>query len=532
MEAGSHSNRPLIEIRGICKSYTGVVALSDVSLSLMPGEVHALCGENGAGKSTLIKLLAGTVRPDSGSISCLNESLSHEVLLSGSVKAAEDAGIAVMHQESTAFPDLNAVDNIYVGRELTVGYGLLLNRSEMRRRTHELLHRLGEHFSIDRPLRELSLAQRQMVALARALSLKCRLLIMDEPTASLSMRETQRLMLLVRQLRSDGICVLYVSHRLEEVFELSDRITVLRDGRLVSTRPTTEVTRTSLIHEMVGRDLETLHGVSKSESITAGADSHTGLAAGRATGTAIELTGLTRIGVFEDISLSVRAGEIVGLSGLVGAGRSEIARAIFGIDPCDFGSISISGKTLNRWTTGDMINAGVAFVPEDRQHEGLVLQMSVADNILMTNYKHVTRTGFISARAAHQLVDDQVKRFQIRAASSGLMVEFLSGGNQQKVVLGKWLAGRPRVLILDEPTRGVDVGAKHQIHELIEQLAGEGLAVLLISSELPELLRLSHRLIVIREGRIAGEFASGNVSQEEILAISLPDAGRSAESRQ
>jgi ABC-type sugar transport system ATPase subunit len=503
------TDAPLIQISNLSKAYGGVHALAGVTMGIGRAEVHALCGENGAGKSTLIKALSGVVRPDEGRIV-----VDGEPLPLGNVQSSEAAGIAVMHQESTAFPALNAVDNIFVGRELCRAGGLLLDRREMKRQTLALLDRLGEQIDCGVPVEELSIAQRQMVAMARALSQRCKLLIMDEPTASLSSRETQVLLDLVRQMRREGVSVLYVSHRLEEVFAVADRVTVLRDGQLVDTRRVCDIDTDGLIKLMVGRELAELvgrHGHSPG--------------AGEA---GLRVSGLRRAGVFDDISFSVRAGEIVGLAGLVGAGRSEVARAIFGIDPYDEGTVRIGGRPLPRGSVRAAMAQGLALVPEDRQHEGLILPMSVGANLSLAVLRTLKRGGLISSQHELALVRKQMEDLFIKAAGPDVPAETLSGGNQQKLVIGKWLASQPRVLILDEPTRGVDVGAKAQVHRLIRELAAKGLATLMISSELPEILSISDRILVMREGRIAGELDGAGATQEQVLALALPDARKAA----
>ena len=494
----------LIRLSQLSKSYGGVNALSDVDLEIRPGEVHALCGENGAGKSTLIKILSGVTRPDAG-----NVLLDGRPLPLGDVHATEDRGVSVVHQESTVFPDLNAVDNLFVGRELRRCGGLLLDRAAMRRQTSELLTRLGEQIDLTRSVGELPIAQRQMVAMARALSRRCRLMIMDEPTASLSARETQVLLQLVRQFRSQGVSVLYVSHRLEEVFQIADRVTVLRDGQRVDTRDISAIDTPELIRLMVGREAAELVGRHEHQ--------------GQVGDPVLQVTGLSRTGAFEDISFAVRAGEVVGLAGLVGAGRSEVARAVFGIDPCDSGTVTVAGIRLPSGNVAAAMAHGLALVPEDRQHEGLVLPLPVAANVSLAALSSLTRAGFVDRRREQQLVEQQVHGLSIKTAGTAVAAETLSGGNQQKIVLGKWLARRPRVLILDEPTRGVDVAAKAQLHRLIRQLAADGMATLLISSELPELLSISDRILVMREGRLAGELDGPTATPEQVLELALPD---------
>jgi rhamnose transport system ATP-binding protein len=475
-----------------------------VSLDIRAGEVHALCGENGAGKSTLIKILSGVTRPDAGTVL-----LDGQPLPLGNVPAAESQGVAVLHQESTVFPDLDAVDNLFVGRELRRLGGLLLDRAAMRQQTRDLLAQLGEKIDPTRPVGELPIAQRQMVAMARALSRRCRLLIMDEPTASLSARETQVLLQLVRQFRAQGVGVLYVSHRLDEVFEIADRVTVLRDGHLVDTRETSTITTNDVIRMMVGREASEL----------VGRHEHPGTVGEPV----LTVRGLTRPGVFHDVSFSVRAGEVVALAGLIGAGRSEVARAIFGIDPCDSGTIHIGEIELPRGSVSSAMQHGLALVPEDRQHEGLVLPMGVGANLSLAMLPSLTRAGVIDRTEERELAERQVTDLSIKTAGLEVAAETLSGGNQQKVVLGKWLARRPRVLILDEPTRGVDVGAKAQLHRRIRQLAAEGMATLMISSDLPEVLSISNRILVMRGGRLVGELPGASATPEDVLALALPD---------
>ncbi|NLC58242.1 MAG: sugar ABC transporter ATP-binding protein [Armatimonadetes bacterium] len=495
---------PLIQIRGIGKAFGGVQALADVSLEIAPGEVHALCGENGAGKSTLIKVLSGSLLPDTGEVWVRGTRLPQ-----GGVAAAEAAGIAVIHQEPVVFPHLNAADNLFVGAEPRRRGGLLLDRARMRRDAEALLRRLGETVDLQRPVGELPVAQRQMIAIARALSRSCRLLIMDEPTSSLSARETEVLFQVIRQLRAEGVSVLYVSHRLEEVFALADRVTVLRDGRWVDTRATPTIDREELIRLMVGRELA---------AAEPGADSTT---PGEVL---LAVEGLTRDGAFAGVSFQVRAGEVVGLGGLVGAGRSEVARALFGIDRPDSGTVKVGGQRLPPGSVPAAIRQGVALVPEDRQHLGLVLPLPVGTNLTLAVLRGLSRFGFPSKRQEAPLIARLMKELDIRAASAAVPAETLSGGNQQKVVLGKWLAASPRVLILDEPTRGVDVGAKAEVHRLIRSLAQQGMATLLISSDLPELLAMSDRILVMRAGRLAGELGRAEATPEKVLALALGQA--------
>ncbi|HVP12965.1 MAG TPA: sugar ABC transporter ATP-binding protein [Phycisphaerae bacterium] len=494
---------PYLQVAGISKAFGGVQALVDVSLDVRAGEVHALCGENGAGKSTLIKILGGSCLPDHGHVR-----VGGQALPPGSVLASEAAGIAVIHQEAVAFPDLNAVDNIFVGRELRRAGGLWLDRRRMRLEAAALLARLGEEFDLRTPAGDLPLARRQMVAIARALLQDCRLLILDEPTSSLSSRETQALFRIIRQLKDKGVSTIYVSHRLEEVFELADRVTVLRDGRKVATRSVGEISRAELIRLMVGRDVGGIAARPKSPP------------EGRPI--MLEIQGLTRAGVFEKVSFSVHAGEVVGMAGLVGAGRSDVAQAIFGVDRWDEGRVLVAGKALSPGDIRAALRAGVALVPEDRQQLGLVLPMSVSVNLTLAILQSLCRLGFPSARREQTLASRLVAELGVRTASLRAPAWALSGGNQQKLLLGKWLALSPKVLLLDEPTRGVDVRAKEEVHQLIRQLADQGMATLLISSDLPELLALSDRIIVMRAGRIVGELAGSEATQEKVMSLAIP----------
>ncbi|HVS70648.1 MAG TPA: sugar ABC transporter ATP-binding protein [Phycisphaerae bacterium] len=494
----------LVRVEGVSKSYGGVKALSNVQLDIRKGEVHALCGENGAGKSTVIKILTGSVMPDAGQVL-----VNGRPMPLGSVKASEAAGIAVIHQESVAFGHLNAQDNIFVGREPRIA-GLFLDRKRMLSETHRLMARLGETIDPYKPVGELPMAQRQMVGMARALSQDCRLLIMDEPTASLSTRETEVLFRIIRQLKSEGVSILYVSHRMEEIFLLSDRVTVFRDGQYVGTRNTPEIHQDELIKMMVGRELLQVEGVVKSEAEHAGGK------------TILDVRNLTRTGVFRDISFAVRAGEIVGMAGLVGAGRSEVARAVFGADAADEGTVLIDGNPLRNHDMEAALAAGVALVPEDRQHLGLVLPMSVAANLSMAVLSEVTRAGLISSSREERLARELITDLRVKTANTRLPAQSLSGGNQQKLVIGKWLARKPRLFILDEPTRGVDVGAKAEIYKLIRKVAATGVAVWVISSDLPEVLLLSDRILVMRAGQIAGELSRQEATQEKVLALAMP----------
>ena len=498
-------NPPLLQVSGLSKAYSGVPALFEVGLSLAAGEIHALLGENGAGKSTLIKCLSGAVRPDGGAVG-----VDGVPLPPGDLRAAEAAGIVALHQESTAFPHLSAVDNIFAGREprrFPSLLGGLLDRPRMERESKALMERLGETMDLRRPLEELPLAQRQMVGIARALSHRSRLLILDEPTASLSARETRTLFRILRQLQSEGVAVLYVSHRLEEVYALASRATVLRDGRLVGTYSLEETDRNELVRRMVGREL--LAEERSEPPAEEGA-------------VVLDVRGLSRTGRFQDVSFSVRAGEIVGLAGLIGAGRSEVAETIFGIEAPTAGTVTVAGEAFPPGSVPAAVAQGIALVPEDRQGQGLALPLSVGQNLLLSVQGSLTTAGFRSPSRERAVVSDVMQRLAVKAAGPDAAAGTLSGGNQQKLSLGKWLATKPRVLLLDEPTRGVDVGAKAEVYRLIRQLARDGMATLVISSDLPEILALSDRILVMRAGRIAGEVPRAGATEEKILALALP----------
>ena len=483
----------LIEIRGISKAYGGVRALKSLDLAIRPGEVLAVCGENGAGKSTLNRILSGSLLPDEGTIR-----VDGDVVQLGSVQEAERRGISIVHQESSAFLDLDASENHELMHEPGVWW---LERNRMRRNTEASLAAVGESFPVEVPLGSRSVAQRQMVAIARATQSKCRLLILDEATASLSSRETDALFEVIRRLRASGVAILYVSHRLNEIFELADRVAVLRDGLLVGDLSIGETSPHQLIELMVGREIE----FSQRVPVTVGE-------------TRLLVDGLSTDDV-EGITFQVRSGEVVALAGLVGAGRSEIARAIFGIDPVRAGTIQVDGHLLKRGVQA-AISAGVALVPEDRQHEGLHLPLTVRENLMMAAGPH--QGPWINQGAESARSSEIIRELGIKAQSMTASVSSLSGGNQQKTLLGKWLENPPRVLILDEPTRGVDVAAKDQIHRLISKLAEQGVAIGVISSEMSEVVALADRVVVINQGRNAGTIERSEISQSRILELALP----------
>ena len=504
---------PVLEARGVSKRFPGVVALDDVSFSLRPGETHALVGENGAGKSTLIKVLTGVHRPDDG-----------ELLLSGAPVSfsrpseAQQAGISTIYQEVNLVPLMSVARNIFLGRE-PVKRLRLIDFPRMHREAAELLAGFGIDVDPRRPLHTLGLGTQQMVALARAVSVDAQVVVMDEPTSSLEPREVETLFRVVGELRGRGIAILYVSHRMDELYRLCERVTVLRDGRHIHTGDLAGLDRMQLVSMMLGRDITEVrrHGV-------------TGFGGGEHAVTrepVLTAQGLTRRHRIEDVSLALRPGEVLGLGGLLGSGRSETAKALAGALPLDGGSVSVAGKVLHRPTPAAAIRAGISMLPEDRKAEGIVPGLSVRENIVLAAMPRLSRAGIVSRARQDKVVEIFMKRLRIKASSPEQKVSELSGGNQQKVLLARWLCLEPKVLLLDEPTRGIDVGAKAEVQALIDELAQEGLAVLLISSDIEELVEGADRIVVLRSGAVAGELVGDQVGESELLAV-LADHGPSA----
>jgi rhamnose transport system ATP-binding protein len=497
---------PILALEDAAKSYGAVHALRHGTLALRPGEVRALVGENGAGKSTLVKLLGGVVRLDDGRMLVDSEPVDFH-----SPTDARDAGIAVIYQEPTLFPDLSVAENVVMGGH-PLGAMRRIDRRAMHRDVQAQLDRLGVRLDAERPVRGLSIADQQIVEIAKALSFDARVLIMDEPTAALSGPEVERLFGVVRTLRDRGAAVLFISHRLEEVFALCDTVTVMRDGEIVHDAATADLTPDEVVRRMVGRELSALFP--KEETAT-GAP-------------VLRVHRLTREGVFTDISFEVRAGEIVALAGLVGAGRSEVARAIFGIDRADAGHVEVDGTRLPNQRPTAAMRAGIGFVPEDRRQQGLVMELSIARNATLTRMGALSRGGLIRGRAERALAADWATRLQLRFHRLDDPVGYLSGGNQQKVVLAKWLATEPKVLIVDEPTRGIDVGTKAEVHRLLSELAGRGVAVLMISSELPEVLGMADRVLVMHEGRLTGELSRAEADEERVMRAATGQVAEAA----
>ena len=482
-------------LRDANKSYGAVHALRDGNLSLGPGEVRALMGENGAGKSTLVKVLGGVVRRDTGDMLVDGESVDFH-----SPHDARDAGIAVIYQEPTLFPDLSVAENVVMGYH-PLGTFKRIDRRAMHARVQDLLDRLGVRLDPERPVRGLSIADQQIVEIAKALSFEARVLIMDEPTAALSGPEVERLFKVVRSLREQGAAVLFISHRLEEVFTVCDTVTIMRDGAVVHDARIAEITPDEMVRRMVGRELSALF---PKQDATVGA-------------TVLNVHRLTREGVFFDISFDVHAGEIVALAGLVGAGRSEVARAIFGIDRADAGHVEVDGRRLPAGKPAAAMRAGIGFVPEDRRQQGLVMDLSIARNTSLTRLGQLSKGGLIRSAAENALAREWGTKLQLKFHRLEDPVATLSGGNQQKVVLAKWLATQPKLLIVDEPTRGIDVGTKAEVHRLLSELAGQGVAVLMISSELPEVLGMADRVLVMYEGRLTAELNRDEADEERVI---------------
>ena len=496
---------PLVRFERVGKRFPGVVALEGVSFDVAAGSCHALCGENGAGKSTLGKILAGVHRPDLG-----------QVLLEGRPVRFDHpgdalrAGIGMVHQELAFCENLSVAENLCLG-SLPARAGFV-SFPETERRARARLADIAPEIDVRAVVGDLTVSQQQMVQIAAAVGQGARVIVFDEPTSSLTRHETTRLYELIRRLLARGVTALYVSHRMEEIFDLCDTITVLRDGRHVETRPRSEMTEATLVQSMIGRPI--------GEYFPGHLEAPTGEER-------LRVEELTSPGRFEGVSLSLRAGEVVGLAGLVGSGRSELAQALFGLDAKAQGRVWLGGAPLPLADPRAALARGLGYVPEDRKKQGLVLGLSVLENTTLPILERLARLTFVDSSAERALGREYGERLRVKAPSLDAPVAGLSGGNQQKVVLAKWLAARCRVLILDEPTRGVDVGAKAEIHALIDRLAAEGNAILLISSELPEIIRLSTRVLVLREGRLVGELARGDITQEALLRLmaGLPTAG-------
>ncbi len=492
-------SKPYLVLESVSKSFPGVQALDSVNFSVAAGECHALVGENGAGKSTLMKVLSGAVLPESGSIYLAGEKVEID-----SPATARRLGISMIYQELNLLPELTVAENIFLGREPRGRFGLL-DRRRMVEESRVWLERLHQSIDPGARTRALSLAQQQMVEIVKALSLQAKVMIMDEPSSILTDRELDELFALILRLKAEGLAIIYISHRLEEIFRACDRVTVMRDGRTISTRVVPESDQATLVREMVGREVAGVFPTRREP----------------AEEVVLDVRDVTRAPRLRHVSLRVRRGEIVGLSGLVGAGRTELARVVFGADPADEGEIRFEGEALRNHGPHEAIERGIGFLTEDRKSLGLLLNMTVRENVTLARLARVTRAGFISRSRERELIAPLVGELRVKTPSLEQDIVNLSGGNQQKAILARWLFTQSRFLIFDEPTRGIDVGAKAEIYQLIVDLAAAGKSILVISSELPEILGLCHRVYVMREGEIAGEYAAAGSTQEQLLAAAM-----------
>ncbi|WP_105030212.1 sugar ABC transporter ATP-binding protein [Arthrobacter ruber] len=488
-----------LSIRGISKSFPGVKALDDVSFDVRPGSVHAFCGENGAGKSTLMKIINGIYQPDTGTIRIRGE----EVRIKNPIEARAH-GVAMISQELNYVPEMTIAESFFLGR-LPVKHGRV-NWGFIRSEASRVLKEEGLNFSINRRLSTLTVSEIQTLEIARAVYHSADVLIMDEPTSAIAHKEVESLFEKIRALRAEGKSIIYISHKMDEVFELADDISVLRDGTVVSSQPARDITSAGVIAQMVGRDLD--HQSYPKEAVSLG-------------DTVFRASGLSSEHTFEDISFDIRAGEIVGLAGLIGAGRSEVVRAVFGLDPLDAGTVEVNGVAVKTTTPKQAIGHGIAMLSEDRRLVGIIPKLSIKKNATLASLNKVFRGGFARTRVEEKLVDAYFKKMNVKAPSNETRIESLSGGNQQKVLLARWLIADPKVMLLDEPTRGIDVGAKFEIYKIMTELARQGRGILMISSELPELIGMCDRIFVMSAGRLTAELTPDQFSQETILKYAM-----------
>jgi inositol transport system ATP-binding protein len=498
MEGGQHQY--VLEMRGITKRFPGVLALDRINLRVRPATVHVLVGENGAGKSTLMNVLSGTHSIDEGEVFFKGQKLDHV-----DTTAALRSGISMVRQELSPILGMTVAENVFLGREPMRGpFSAFVDFEKMYADTQALLDRLGLHISARSPMRDLSIASMQLIEIAKAISRDASLIIMDEPTSAISDKEVAMLFRQIADLKRHGAAIIYITHKMDEIFQIADDITVIRDGQYIDSNPASEYDEQKLISQMVGR---TITSIFPKEEVPIGEE-------------VLAVKNLTKTGVFKDVSFSVRKGEILGMAGLIGAGRTEVARAIFGLDPIDSGEIRLHGQTVQIQTPVDAIQGGIAMVSEDRKDEGLVLCRSVGENISLANLEKFERRFFINERLERAENARIIKLLQIKTPGASTIAETLSGGNQQKIVIGKWLLGDIKLLILDEPTRGIDVGSKSEIHKLMVELARKGLAIIMISSELPEILGMSDRIVVMSGGAVTGELSRVDATQESVMRLS------------
>lgn len=484
-----------LSVHHIVKTYPGVIALKDISIDFHEGEVHGLMGENGAGKSTLVKVISGVIEADEGSF-CIGDEKFEKI----TPHQATEKGLRIIHQELNLIPTLSVTENIFMGR--FVGNGITVRFSEMKKRAKKLFEEMGININPDVLVEDLTVAQMQLVEIAKAVSQEVRVLIMDEPTSPLTQNEVELLFKLIRRLKKRGVTIIYISHRLSEIFEMTDRITVMRDGEKIATEKTEDLDRETLINLMVGRTLKETY---PPRSIVPQTE-------------ALRVEHLCGNGLM-DISFNLKKGEILGLAGLVGAGRTELVRLIFGADKIESGDIYLEEKKIHIDSPAQAVNLGIALIPEDRKQQGIILELSVKENLALPNYRLISRRTLVNKSLENECVNKQVERLRIKTPSVSQLVKNLSGGNQQKVVVGKWLAGNAGILIFDEPTRGIDVGAKQEIYNLMNELTEQGISIIMVSSEMEELMGMSDRILVLREGKISGclERSKGEFSQEGIM---------------
>jgi ribose transport system ATP-binding protein len=493
------SKTPVVQIRHLSKAFSGVRAVDNAQFDLMPGEVHALMGENGAGKSTMMKILAGVYEKDSGEILIGGNAVNID-----SPRSAQELGISIIHQELNLMNHLSAAQNIFIGRE-PKRLGMFVDEEALNRQASAIFERMHLQLDPRTEVGQLTVAKQQMVEIAKALSFDSRVLIMDEPTAALNGEEVADLFAIIGKLKAQGVGIVYISHKMDELKQISDRLTVMRDGKYVGTVPMATTSMKEIISMMVGRELSHVAHQPPDTSRNP---------------VALEVRGLTRGTAIRNVSFNVRQGEIVGFAGLMGAGRTEVARAVFGADPINAGEISVHGKAVSIRSPGDAVAAGIGYLSEDRKHFGLATGLDVEANIVLPNLKKFSRRGgFVDSARTRQTAESLVKRLNIKTSSVNKKVRLLSGGNQQKIVIAKWLLRDCDILFFDEPTRGIDIGAKSEIYKLLDELAAEGKAIVMISSELPEVLRMSHRVLVMCEGRITGELSRHDATQESIMHL-------------
>ncbi|PLS03736.1 sugar ABC transporter ATP-binding protein [Neobacillus cucumis] len=500
-------SKNLLEMQGISKAFPGVQALSGVQFDLNEGEVHALLGENGAGKSTLMKILTGIYQKDAGTIKYQGKEIEIP-----NTKAAQGLGISIIHQELNLAPHLTVAQNIFIGREPKNFLNLFLDEKELNNRAKKLFARLNVNLDPRELVGNLSVAKQQMVEISKALSFDSKVLIMDEPTAALTDTEIDALFVMIRKLRQDGVGIVYISHRMEELKKITDRVSIMRDGTYVGTINTKDATIDQIISMMVGRKID---------------NNQKPIISQQSREKVLEVKGLNRGKAIKDVSFELYKGEIVGFAGLMGAGRTEVARALFGADPIDSGEIHIKGQKVNINSPTDAVQNGIGYLSEDRKQFGLLVGMDVKTNVAIATMKdYLKPLGFMNSSKIHQQSEEMIKKLRIKTPSGNQLVKNLSGGNQQKVVIGKWLTRDSDILIFDEPTRGIDIGAKDEIYRLLNELAEQGKSIIMISSELPEVLRLSHRIVVMCEGRITGELKNDEkASQESIMALATKRIG-------